>query len=168
MKANRFSDLLKEYIHGNQNAVTEIYNEYFSKLVGAAFMILHTKDLSENVANDVFVKLLENPEKFLNLTDPSCYLFVAAQNCAKNLLRRGYNSFLPQELTITDFSETANSEMDFYLLIRKYFSAEEQEIIILRCVWDYTYNQIAMKLKIPLGTIKTKFRQFKRRLKGVI
>lgn len=159
---------IEKYSKGDNSSFDIIFNEYYHKLVGAAFLILHNKEESQNVAGDIFERMLRNPFGFTDIRSPSAFLFTITQNQAKSVLRRQLFKFEDSSTSVGDFSEEVADRIDYYKLLENHFTEAEQEMLILRTVWDYTYLMIAKKLKLPLGTIKTKFRNFKRRLKGVL
>ncbi len=95
-----------------------IYRHYFPKLFRFCMAIIHTKELAEEIVDDVFMNLWEKRSHLHKIENPDVYLYVAVKNksldyLSKNRLRETVdistisNDYLifnidPEQLMITE------------------------------------------------------------------
>ncbi|TRX60618.1 RNA polymerase sigma-70 factor [Fulvivirga sp. M361] len=72
---------------GNRVAFNQVYDRYWKRLYGYAFNILRCPGLTEDVLQDVFLKIWENRE-ITKITMLETYLFSATRNKAISLIRK--------------------------------------------------------------------------------
>lgn len=65
----------------------ELYRTHRALIVWKAFQITDDRDLAEDIAQDVFVKILRAPPQWRGADRMRAYLCVAAKNQARNVMR---------------------------------------------------------------------------------
>ena len=70
--------------------IGQLYLTYAGSMRAAAANLLRDQEEAEDAVQDVFLKLLKNPEKILRLTEEEqgAYLFICARNRARSMLDR--------------------------------------------------------------------------------
>jgi RNA polymerase sigma-70 factor (family 1) len=82
-------DLLHRIQYGNdETAFEEFYRSQVFRLFQFAFAFVHNKELSEEIVNDVFLKLWQNRSRIDQIGNFSVYMYVAIKNTAANYLRQ--------------------------------------------------------------------------------
>ena len=99
-------DLQRKVAIGDEQAFTEIYQHFAKRLLHFAKAIVRIKESSEEIVEDVFVKLWRNREHINDIENLTVYLYVSVKNAALNLLAQK-----ARELTVTPF-EGLDIEVD--------------------------------------------------------
>jgi RNA polymerase sigma-70 factor (family 1) len=81
-------DLIQGFRQGEEDAVKQLYNLYYRPLCYFSELLLHNHEEAEDIAVDVFLKLLFKKEDFDNLSDIKSFLFTATRNACFDLLRK--------------------------------------------------------------------------------
>lgn len=141
------------------------------------FRIVQSKEYTEEVIQDVFVKIWNAVHQY----DPSkgrfyTWMINIARNTAIDYLKsKGFQNELKNQ-SLPDFVynsvelSTTNHSTDFigFNNVLKGLETDKQELIDLAYYQGYTQNEISEKLKIPLGTVKTKMRNALMKLKDLL
>lgn len=145
-----------------------LYANYSTALFGIINRIIPDEDDAKDVLQDVFVKIWNNiesysPQKGRFFT----WMLNLARNMAIDKLRSANYKYHNKNLSIGDqivnvFDKNqAYSENVDKIGLRKVVStlkAEYRELIELAYFSGFTQVEIAEKLEIPLGTVKTRLR----------
>ena len=70
----------------DENALTELYQYYYKKLVQFSKSIVRTNELAEEVVEDVFIKLWCNRVSIHEIKNLNVYLYIAVKNTSLNTL----------------------------------------------------------------------------------
>lgn len=170
-------DLLIERIaQGDQTALSALYDRYGVTLYNVAYYILQSQVLAEEVVQDVFLRLWRQADVW----DPargrliSWLASIARHNAIDRLraeLRRRPTqaiafddiSALSSQPSLTD-SEAWQNNQHLRTLIQR-LPSEQAEVIELAFFSGLTHAELAARLDIPLGTIKTRLRLALRKLR---
>jgi RNA polymerase sigma-19 factor, ECF subfamily len=91
-------DLQKKVAIGDQQAFTELYQHFAKRLLHFAKAIVRIKESSEEIVEDVFVRLWRNRQQINEIENLTVYLYVSVKNASLNLL-----SQKAKEMTVTPF-----------------------------------------------------------------
>jgi RNA polymerase sigma-70 factor (family 1) len=80
--------LLKEIAKGNERAFRTLYDAYFPQLSAFTFKLCKSGTATEEIVQDVFVKLWVNRQDLPHLESPEAYMFSMARNRTIDHLRR--------------------------------------------------------------------------------
>jgi RNA polymerase sigma-70 factor (ECF subfamily) len=138
--------------------------------------MVRDRELAEDLAQDTFIKVLQNIDRYRPEFKFSSWLFKIANNVAIDHLRRRQLDTVSMsgsphattsdaaEATSFDVASRDESPLDT-IEARELGSAIERAIatlrpeyracIILRHIEDRSYEEIAATLDLPLGTVKT-------------
>lgn len=166
--------LLKEK---NENGFHYLYDHYSGALYGIILRIVQSKEYTEEVIQDVFVKIWNSIHQY----DSSkgrfyTWMINIARNTAIDYLKsKGFqnelkNQSLPDFVYNTAELSTTNNSSDYigFNNVLEGLEADKQELINLAYYQGYTQHEISEKLKIPLGTVKTKMRNALMKLKDLL
>jgi len=166
--------LLKEK---NENGFHYLYDHYSGALYGVILRIVQSKDYTEEIIQDVFVKIWNSIQQY----DSSkgrfyTWMINIARNTAIDYLKsKGFQNELKNQ-SLPDFVynsaelSTTNDSSDFigFNKVLESLESDKKELIDLAYYQGYTQNEISEKLKIPLGTVKTKMRNALMKLKDLL
>ena len=91
---------------GDERAFELLYNQYSGKLLSFAKLILKSRELAEEVVEDIFVKLWCARESVTQINDIRLYLYTATKNHSLNTLAKKSNRISTSALELL--------ELDFY------------------------------------------------------
>lgn len=157
-------------------AFSVLYDDYAPALLGIAFKIVKDKTIAEEVLQDVFVKIWKHIDTYdaskgtlftwmLNITQNTCKDYFRSkqykyqQLIDESPMENVGGNFIPHTTNIPENS------IDYHILMQK-IEPKYKDIIELAFVYGYTQEQIAEKLKVPLGTVKTRSRAALRQLRN--
>ncbi|SDH87319.1 RNA polymerase sigma-70 factor, ECF subfamily [Chryseobacterium taeanense] len=166
--------LLKEK---NENGFHYLYDHYSGALYGVILRIVQSKDYTEEIIQDVFVKIWNSIQQY----DSSkgrfyTWMINIARNTAIDYLKSKSfqnelkNQSLPDFVYNSAELSTTNDPSDFigFNNVLESLESDKKELINLAYYQGFTQNEISEKLKIPLGTVKTKMRNALMKLKDLL
>lgn len=148
-------------------AFETLYSMYSENIRGVINTIVRNTDLAQELTQDVFVKVWNNAESY----NPSkgrffTWILNIARNAAIDELRsKSYkenkkNLSADYFVGILDVADSRESEIDTAALKKVLHTLKEKCIQIIELLYfqGYMQKEAAEKLKIPLGTVKTRIR----------
>jgi len=161
---------------GREDAYRELIKRYERPVFSLIFRMVRDKETAEDLSQETFIKVLNNIDRYRPEFKFSSWLFKIANNITIDHLRRRQIDTISIEgapdaitaerarataVTVTSGGESALEELESRELgeaIEKAIARlrpEYRACIILRHVEDYSYDEIAEIVKLPLGTVKT-------------
>ncbi|MEO0262510.1 MAG: RNA polymerase sigma factor [candidate division WOR-3 bacterium] len=140
----------------DKRIVEKVFNEYRNVLYFFVNSFLRDKDKSQDIVQEVFMRLYKEKNEIYNLKG---WLFKVAKNLVIDDLRRNKRFvYLDEETEIEDENENLKRNRLKSILKREIENLPKiyKDFFILRDVEGYSYEEIARKFKVPLGTVKTR------------
>ncbi len=186
------ADLVRRTVRGDRTAFDLLVEKYYKRIYNLAYRFVGDTEEANDLAQEIFTAAYQNIKRFRGDAKFSTWLFQIAANRGKNrfkyLKRRGYfankgrsedenGAELPQR-DIPD--HTTNPEA---VLARKQIQQlvqdainqlepDHKEIVILRDIEGFSYDEIAQILDLPEGTTKSRLHRarmvVKEKLKKVL
>lgn len=152
------SELFDRIANDDGNAFQQVFRNHYKHMVMVAVRYLNDKDLSENIVQQVFVKLWEQ-RKNLQIRSFEAYLLVSVRNSCHNEIKhmqavRKYES-LPQEIPWQEPPEMTDNT-----LIEKVYQAIEampeqrKKIFKMNRLDGMKYKEIAEALQLSPKTVE--------------
>jgi RNA polymerase sigma-70 factor (ECF subfamily) len=154
--------LLAEVAAGDLGSpLAELYRRYASRLYGFGLKLLGDAGLAEELVQECFVRLWRTAGRFdAGKASVGTYLFTIARSLAVDLRRRpSSRPFDPQPQEIASRDEDSVDRLMEGLAVRDALdSLSPAHQAVLRLAYEHglTQNEIAVRLGIPLGTVKTR------------
>ena len=127
---------------------------------------------AHDIVQDLFMDLLEKSEVLNITTSVKAYLFVMVRNRCLNFLRnlKIKDSYIQNVLEAHLYSDTVDaidegSVLDELQVIVDKMPPGMKEVFRLRVTEDYKFKEIAEKLGLPMGTVKSRLFFIRKRLK---
>jgi RNA polymerase sigma-70 factor (ECF subfamily) len=161
---------------GRESAFRELVRRYERPVFSLIFRMVRDREVAEDLAQDTFIKVLNNIDRYRPEFKLSSWLFKIANNVAIDHLRKRQletvsmegspHAATAAEIEATSFEiaaqqESALDEMEARELgssIERAIASlrpEYRSCIMLRHVEGRSYEEIASILDLPLGTVKT-------------
>ncbi len=165
------SRLIAAAIAGNQPAYRALMKKYHDPICNLLYRMIHDKDEVEDLTQEAFIKAFQSLASFNEEFAFSTWLFkIASNNCIDYIRKKKLQTFSidkPIESSDGDFSfEIPDStyEPDRDLIARqrtklleqaiKALPAKYRTVILMRHTEEKDYAEIAMHLRLPIGTVK--------------
>ena len=157
-------ELLSQVAKGDEIAFRQLFNHYWGKIYSVAFTLTKSAELSEEIVQDVFLKIWLKKEQLPAIVKFESYLFIVARNHILNQLRKKTCDQHFAAHLEKHFSATASSpEQEMMLketsqLINKALEqlpARQREVYRLSRNDGLDVNTIARQLGISKLTVKS-------------
>jgi RNA polymerase sigma-70 factor (ECF subfamily) len=146
-----------------EEPLSELYDAYGGQVYGLGVHLLRDAGLAEDLVQETFVRLWRSAHRYdAARSSVRTFVFTLARRAAVDLWRRR-GAPLPRELEEAESEDAAGNEAYEQLLLRlavgealAALSPAHREVLELQYRHDLTQAQIAERLGIPLGTVKTR------------
>ena len=108
---------------------------------------------------------MKNPGRLLEADSPRAYLFGVARNLSAEAYRRAHpTEELPEEPPM-DETETADPRLDVMKEGITRLNAASRQVLELRLQREFSYEEMAAALGVPVGTIQSRLHHAVRQLR---
>jgi RNA polymerase sigma-70 factor (ECF subfamily) len=172
-------ELIERFQKGDVYAFEQIVNRYKDPLLNFVYHFLGDKIDAEDVVQETFLRVYRNKHLYRNIAKFSTWIYTIAGNLAKTELRRrkrrrlfsiSQMGFDNKDYDVPDPLRTADVQVDGDMkeaFIRKEIDAlpvKFKEVVVLRDIDEFSYEEISDILKIPIGTVKSRVNRGRLRL----
>ncbi|HED10124.1 MAG TPA: sigma-70 family RNA polymerase sigma factor [Caldithrix abyssi] len=166
---------VEETLHGNKQAFGHLVKRYMQRSYYVALGFVHNHEQALDISQEAFAKAYYSLNRF-DLQKPFFpWLYRIVKNLSLNEIRNRKNRTAKlQNLAFLDFSHTVVEEdrpLEKEELKKEVWQAidslkpAEKEIILLREFQEYSYQEIAEMLEIPVGTVMSRLYTARKALK---
>lgn len=151
--------------NSNNEKFNQSYDKYANMLYRIAYLHTGNAQESEDIMQDVFIKLLYNAPSFKNETHEKAWLIRVTTNKCKDYLKssRHSNMSLNEEI-ISDKCYEDDKALDIQSKIIK-LNDKYKTVVYLFYYEDYSIRQIASCLRITESTVKMRLKRAREILK---
>jgi RNA polymerase sigma-70 factor, ECF subfamily len=162
------AELLAAAAAGDDGPFRELYRRYAGRIFALGMQLLSDRGLAEELVQETFVRLWRSAGRFdPDRGSPSAFIFAIARRLAVDLWRRpSSRTAEPEAMPVATEDEV--SRLVTRLGVRDALdslSAAHREVLELSYRDHLKQTEIAVKLGIPLGTVKTRSHHALRLLK---
>ena len=149
---------------------------YQNKLVHHAFYRLGCKEDSEDIVQNVIVKLYNKKERYVNIENPITYVFKSVSNACLDYMRANKSNYskINEDDVLLETSKDAHkaiTEQEEYERVNKILERipdEQAEILRLRIIDEMSFIEIAEVIGIPVTTAKSRFKYGIDKVKNIL
>ncbi len=159
-------DLVRQFQDGNKDAFRLLVERNQDKVRSIVLYTLNRDDIVDDIAQDVFLKVFKALDGFRFDSKFYTWLYrITINKCRDELRKRRWKKFISlhhasdDEHKKIDRLVTEQHHDDFKDAIQgalKKLPVRQREIIILKDIQDYTYEEIAEILNCEMGTVKSR------------
>jgi RNA polymerase sigma-70 factor (ECF subfamily) len=146
---------------GDRAALRVVYDLEVARMVGVARRMLRRQDLAEEAVQDAFVRVWRSARTY----DPQrgaarSWLYAILRNCALSILR-DEGRFTADEDAAEEaapMTESALARLPETSALRRCLErldAQRRAVVVLAYVHGLSHGELAGKLGVPLGTVKS-------------
>lgn len=169
-------EIISLLLQQNEKGFNYLYDNYSAAIYGIITRVVSEKEYADEIIQDVFVKIWKNIAQF-DSEKGRLYTWMInlARNTAIDYIRsKGFqneqkNQSIPD--FVNDSEQYATSANVDHIGVKEVLSQlkeEWRELIDLAYYKGYTQQEIAERLDIPIGTIKTRTRNALIELKNLL
>lgn len=160
---NNERDLILQVAHGSEVAFASLFHAYQDKLYSFILSISGNTQVSEDVVQDVFLKIWQHKQELLQIQNFSAYLFRIAHNHSLNLLQRKAKEIhiLGELARQSTSSNEIYGDLDFreafdaYQKVIESLPLRQKQVFILSRQQGLKQEEIARRLNISITTVKS-------------
>ncbi len=145
----------KAFIAGDKKAIEEVYTAYHDLLYFVIFSYTKTKEDADDAYEETFLRLLNNKDAIKEPKALQSYLLLTAKSVAIDIAKK--NSKMEYLFSIEEEASPSSEPLDS--LLPYTLSKEDKEIIGLRLVFSFSWNEISAILSKPISTLKKQYRE---------
>src|SRR6476620_6852860 len=174
---------------GSEAAYRELLTRYERPVFSLVFRMVRDREMAEDLAQETFIKVLNNLDRYSPEFKFSSWLFKIANNLTIDHLRRrrldtisiegAPDAVTAESAKATSISVVAGDESPLAELESRELGQsieraiarlrpEYRACIMLRHVEDKSYEEIAEIVKLPLGTVKTYIHRARHELRAAL
>jgi RNA polymerase sigma-70 factor (family 1) len=162
-KCDNESELIRLVADGDREAFAQLYTQHIHNLYRYIYAICRSKEISEEIVQDIFVKLWTNRKNLNSINSFKAYLYRSAKNMLLNQIKK--NKVKERVLALVHpNTEESTERSDEKIIYDQYFAMAQKainllpekrrQIVELRTKEDLTLDEIAAKLNISKSVVK--------------
>lgn len=152
-----------------------LYQRYNRQLYGFIFHMTRNKEVSEDMVQNTFFKMLKYRNGFTGYGEFKTWMYHVARNTLNDHFRKvkrtpaqysleGYEEIIPSE-QFTDEQLEKQHDLKILDMAMKNLSEENRELLVLCRFQELKYNEIATILNINEGAVKVRVHRALNQLK---
>ena len=167
---------------GDESALSELYNRYSQLLYAMQMRILHSVEDAEDMLQEVFLQVWNKASSYQR-DKGTVYTWLVTLTRNRTIDRLRSKGFRKQQqeidmeqLSLMDETRSGNphnmtvlSEQQRTVVnVLQQLNNEQQQVLALAYYEGYSQSEIAEKLNVPLGTVKSRMRQGLLKMRSVL
>ena len=154
--------LIKAFKKGDAEAFRLLFDRYHERLYSFLFSLLRSKEDTEEIVQETFLKIWENREQFWEDYPFQALLFRIARNSSLNYIRKKVNRTVFEQ-NMSFFFDLTEQSADHHILLKETqqiieiivngLPPKRKEIFLLQKVEGLSRREIAKKLGISVVTV---------------
>ena len=153
-------ELFIEIKHGNNIGFEKLYKKYRNLVYGIAFSLLKNRHDTEDIVQIVFTKIYSIDKNKLPVKNEASWLYSVTKNETLNFMKKKKD-----DISLEDIYEIPDNnnelikliDQDNYNRLISKLDNIEKEIVSLKILANFSFEEIGKLLNKPTGTIKWKY-----------
>ncbi len=154
---------MQQVANGDETAFSELYYRYHNTLGIYIYQLTQSRELSEEIVQDVFLKIWVGREALTEVTNFKAWLFIISKNHALNSLRtlvkeRTLKKNLARDHQLSPGMNEERFDNDSYMLVEQAINQlpeQQKKVFILSRYRRLKYKEIARELNLSRETVKS-------------
>lgn len=157
--------IIQQSQQGDTNAFSEIVKRYQNRLYNTIYRLVNVPEDALDICQEVFLKAFQNIKSFRGDSSLLTYLYrIAFNECVayrykrqriKNNMEQRAKSIEDCEQHIPGFNLQAKEREEYIQEVLNSLEPELKEVIILKDIEEFSYEEVSKALKISVSTVRT-------------
>ena len=169
--------LIERCLRGDQAAWEQIVRQHWRKVFNVAYKFVGSHEQAEDLTQDIFLKIFKSLDTFDRRANFQTWLISVSRNLCIDHYRsvRKERQTIDREVTAEDVSPVsatvsplaALENRDLAALLRQALQGLPQSLrmaVLLRDIQELSYQEIAERLRLPEGTVKSRINRGRKEL----
>ncbi|MCX8065250.1 MAG: sigma-70 family RNA polymerase sigma factor [Candidatus Hydrogenedentes bacterium] len=174
-------ELIKRIKKGDEKCFEVLSNRYYPGVYTVVLSKIMDEDLAKDIIQEVFVKVWEGLGKYKEKGSFRSWLYSITKNhitdyVRKNRSRKKYEIYTEESYPLDCQADSKNllsalnqKEIGKYILkALKRLPDEQQEVFLMYYYFNIPVDDIAKKLKIPVGTVTSRLHLARMKLREIL
>jgi len=158
----------RRFCRGDQRAFEQIYLQHKDKMYSYCLYVSKDKQLSEDVVQESFTRLLSLDDNADNIQSPANWLFI----CARNLILNHLSSRKSEENNVASMTgivtESMSTETRLFIdEVLSQLESEERALILLREYQQFTMKELAEMLDTNESSVRVRLFRIRQKLQKI-
>lgn len=144
---------------GERNALQVVYDMEAARMIGVARRFLFRRDLAEDAVHDAFVRIWRSAGQFDPLRgSPRNWLYAIVRNRALSIHRSEHRYDSAEDIDAAIEPEAVFARLPETSALRRCLEKIERprrDIVVLAYAHGMSHGELAGRMKLPLGTVKS-------------
>ncbi|MDK2866886.1 MAG: hypothetical protein PWP51_955 [Clostridiales bacterium] len=174
------SKLIEKSIKGDVASFELLIQKYRQYVYNITYRMMGNSHDADDMAQEALIKAFKAIHQFKGDSQFSTWLYRIAMNTCKDELRKRKEATLPLDERIDTMTEADRAQTDPLLIYEQKelqakvqgaldrLSADGKEVIILRDILGYSYEEIGRILEVPIGTVRSRINRNRIMLKDIL
>lgn len=153
---------------GNSEAFSELFHRYSNSICGFFHRRIENPSRAEELAQEVFIVVLRKGERYEPRATFRTYLYSIAMRMVMAERRRSHQR---ESSSLAHLNLCSDCSVDAAIWVRRaieQLEAEQREILLLREYEQLTYDEIALLLRLPVNTVRSRLFRARTALKALL
>jgi RNA polymerase sigma-70 factor (ECF subfamily) len=169
--------LIEKCLGGDQQAWEQIVRQHWRKVFNVAYKFVGSHEQAEDLTQDIFLKIFRSLETFDRRANFQTWLISVSRNLCIDHYRsvRKERQTIDRDVPAEDLSPAsatvsplaALENRDLAAMLRQALGALPQSLrtaVLLRDIQELSYLEIAERLRLPEGTVKSRINRGRKEL----
>lgn len=150
--------------------IEDEYKMNYSYLKNFLLKLTRDENLSEDIVQEVFTKLINDPEKLLEIKYTKSWLVSVAKNTLIDHFRKKSPTLLKDDDIVNDLlvdnmdPETKILNNEIIKMSLNKLTIDERNLFLAREYYGYSYEDISVLLDLPATTIKSRLFRIRKKI----
>lgn len=159
---NRIVSLVIQFQKGSDEAFEKLYLEFGNEIIKYLYFMTNNEALSLDISQEVWIKVINKKDSLKTPAAFKQWLYRIAKNTYFNHFNKNKKEIIETNLEEITSESTDNdiliNQEDLSIVQRIIYELPEDKrtILWLRFVENYTSQEIAKIMKIPIGTVRSR------------
>lgn len=160
--------VIGEVQRGNKEAYAVLITKFQRQIFLYCYYLLKDIEEAEDATQDIFIKGLVRIEQYVNTGSFSAWLYkIAYHHCIDLIKKMNKGRISLFEYRLKKEQEKQNEYTDIIHEYLDRLNLEERQILLLRSLEEYTYDEIASIMGLKSSTVRKKYERLRKKLNKV-
>ncbi|MGG1151657.1 sigma-70 family RNA polymerase sigma factor [Bacillus wiedmannii] len=171
-----YVDLIQLTLSGNKEAYSELYDKTIQEVYKTAHFLIEDKTDVDDVVQEIYIQLYESLRKYdsekpfrpwlIGLTIKQIHSYRRKRWMRLRIIKKAEEQRKPVQIDFSNDVVSKISNKKLIELIHK-LPYKLKQVIILRYLHDYSQEEVAQILHIPIGTVKSRIHAALKKLRQI-